>query len=80
MLILAIVEHWFLVLPLPAAALWKWSLESHIKPASQECMADCRGADKMAGTSKSPHIHSLAIRNLGEPEIGPHRDEAVLTV
>lgn len=26
---LAVLEHWFLVLPLPAAALWKWSLTPH---------------------------------------------------
>ena len=29
MLTLAILEHWFLVLPLPATALWRWSLKSH---------------------------------------------------
>lgn len=29
MMALAILEHWFLVLPLPATALWKWSLRSH---------------------------------------------------
>jgi putative photosynthetic complex assembly protein 2 len=28
MMTLAILEHWFLVLPLPAAALWRWSLRS----------------------------------------------------
>lgn len=27
LLVLAIAEHWFLVLPLPAASLWKWWLE-----------------------------------------------------
>ena len=80
MLILAIVEHWLLVVPLPATALWKWSLESHSKPASQECTADSCDADELAGTPKSPNIHTLTIRSLGEPDIGPHRDEAVLTV
>lgn len=31
---LAVLEHWFLVLPLPAARLWKWSLSSReTKPA-----------------------------------------------
>jgi len=25
---LAVLEHWFLVLPLPAAALWSWGLKS----------------------------------------------------
>jgi putative photosynthetic complex assembly protein 2 len=28
LLILAIIEHWFLVLPLPAARLWNWSLRA----------------------------------------------------
>ena len=28
LLILAVIEHWFLVLPLPAAALWNWSLRA----------------------------------------------------
>jgi putative photosynthetic complex assembly protein 2 len=34
MMVLAILEHWFLVLPLPAAALWKWGLRS--RAARQE--------------------------------------------
>jgi putative photosynthetic complex assembly protein 2 len=28
LLSLAILEHWFLVLPLPSEALWKWGLRS----------------------------------------------------
>jgi putative photosynthetic complex assembly protein 2 len=28
LMVLAIVEHWFLMLPLPTAALWNWSLSS----------------------------------------------------
>lgn len=28
LMVLAILEHWFLVLPLPAAALWSWGLRS----------------------------------------------------
>ena len=28
LLVLAIIEHWFLVLPLPTAALWNWSLRA----------------------------------------------------
>ena len=27
--ILAVLEHWFLVLPLPVAALWRWGMRSH---------------------------------------------------
>jgi putative photosynthetic complex assembly protein 2 len=29
LLALAVLEHWFLVLPLPDAALWRWALGSH---------------------------------------------------
>ena len=32
LLALAILEHWFLVLPLPDAALWSWALRSRAKP------------------------------------------------
>lgn len=31
MMILAVLEHWFLVLPLPAAALWRWSITSRLQ-------------------------------------------------
>ena len=29
LLTLAVLEHWFLVLPLPVEALWSWGLRSH---------------------------------------------------
>ncbi len=31
MMVLAILEHWFLVLPIPAAALWRWALRSRLR-------------------------------------------------
>jgi putative photosynthetic complex assembly protein 2 len=34
MLALAIIEHWFLVLPVPAEAMWNWSLKSREKSAA----------------------------------------------
>ena len=45
---LAILEHWFLVLPLPAAALWSWSLDSHRPPHGfdVEVVAGFLGAGK----------------------------------
>ncbi|KAA5604978.1 DUF3623 family protein [Roseospira marina] len=49
MMTLAILEHWFLVLPLPAAALWNWSLRSRMPqtPAVQvEILAGFMGAGK----------------------------------
>ena len=29
LLLLAIIEHWLLVLPLPTGALWSWGMRSH---------------------------------------------------
>jgi len=48
MMTLAILEHWFLVLPLPTAALWSWSLRSHHPPRSfdVEIVAGFLGAGK----------------------------------
>jgi putative photosynthetic complex assembly protein 2 len=40
---LAILEHWFLVLPLPDAALWSWALGSRAKPVPDEIGAGSTG-------------------------------------
>lgn len=36
---LAVLEHWFLVLPIPAAALWRWGLKSHLAHAPSPAVA-----------------------------------------
>jgi len=48
MMTLAILEHWFLVLPLPAAKLWSWGLASRaaIHPFTVEIVAGFLGAGK----------------------------------
>jgi magnesium-protoporphyrin IX monomethyl ester aerobic oxidative cyclase len=48
MMALAILEHWFLVLPLPAAALWSWGLHSRAarQPFDVEVVAGFLGAGK----------------------------------
>ncbi len=48
MMVLAILEHWLLVLPLPAAALWGWSLRSRAakQPFDVEVVAGFLGAGK----------------------------------
>ncbi len=48
MMTLAILEHWLLMLPLPAAALWGWSLRSrgNGKPFDVEVVAGFLGAGK----------------------------------
>ena len=45
---LAILEHWFLVLPLPAAALWNWGLKSRapVQAFDAEIVAGFLGAGK----------------------------------
>ena len=45
---LAILEHWFLVLPLPAAALWNWGLSSRTprQPFAAEIVTGFLGAGK----------------------------------
>ena len=45
---LAILEHWLLMLPLPAAALWGWSLKSRkeVRPFDIEIVAGFLGAGK----------------------------------
>jgi len=40
LLTLAIVEHWFLVLPLPFEALWKWGLRSREAPRPRTVLRD----------------------------------------
>jgi putative photosynthetic complex assembly protein 2 len=48
MMALAILEHWFLVLPLPAAKLWSWGLASRTakKPFDVQVVAGFLGAGK----------------------------------
>ena len=36
LLALAIVEHWFMVLPLPSEKLWAWALRGHQKPEHRD--------------------------------------------
>ena len=38
LLTLAVLEHWFLVLPLPSEALWNWGLRSRVRPAGTKSL------------------------------------------
>ena len=48
MMVLAILEHWFLVLPMPAGKLWSWGLASRkpVRSFDVEVMAGFLGAGK----------------------------------
>lgn len=45
LMVLAIIEHWFLVLPLPVAALWNWSLSSRKAPQEEPDAAPLPSAE-----------------------------------
>jgi hypothetical protein len=47
LLTLAVLEHWFLVLPLPSEALWSWGLRSRAPPVSSHS-PDADAAPKLA--------------------------------
>ena len=70
LLILAIIEHWFLVLPLPAAALWNWSLR-----ARQERRA---AADAALLAAQASRAHSAW--SAGFPAALPRLAPAALTL
>ncbi len=61
---LAILEHWLLMLPLPAAALWGWSLSSRksAAPFDVEIVAGFLGAGK---TTFLRHAMSAGSKNTG---------------
>lgn len=55
LMVLAILEHWFLVLPLPAAALWNWGLRSRQAgtPCDVEVVCGFLGAGKSTFVRRS---------------------------
>ena len=67
---LAVLEHWFLVLPLPAAALWQWSLSSHTarRPFDVDIVAGYLGAGKTTFLRRTlaaadPEVRTVALVN-----------------
>ena len=57
MMALAILEHWFLVLPLPSTALWKWSLRSH-EPGVDATEAVMPAHTKKTGQAGDPALET----------------------
>jgi len=62
---LAILEHWFLVVPLPSTALWSWSLKTHTPVAIEPTPAPPVGAADAAQRSWS--FSSARLRLLIRP-------------
>lgn len=56
MMALAILEHWFLVLPIPAEAMWNWSMKSRQAPARPAQDARCQDGHRHDHTK--PHSPS----------------------
>ena len=54
---LAVLEHWFLVIPIPASGLWQWGLKSR-EPKSAIDTPPSNAAAKMATMSPVLHLHS----------------------
>ena len=38
LMVLALVEHWFMVLPLPSEKLWTWAFKSHRRPGGRDTL------------------------------------------
>jgi putative photosynthetic complex assembly protein 2 len=60
LLVLAIIEHWFLVLPLPAGRLWTWSLRASRGPAAA-----------LGGRLEFSRLHAHAAWGVGFAGEGP---------
>jgi len=77
LLILAIIEHWFLVLPLPAAALWNWSLRARHerRAASDARLAASRGVSRRSTrfAAKLVHVTPMPARIQNKSTIGGER-------
>jgi putative photosynthetic complex assembly protein 2 len=56
MMALAILEHWFLVLPVPAEAMWNWSMKSREAPRPHG--TDAR---RVVAQHSHPHAHGSGL-------------------
>jgi putative photosynthetic complex assembly protein 2 len=71
LLVLAIIEHWFLVLPLPAAALWNWSLRARQeRRAASDALLATTQRRRPGFTAAMPLLAPAAIAISNEKTIG----------
>ncbi|MCW6507313.1 putative photosynthetic complex assembly protein PuhE [Lichenifustis flavocetrariae] len=61
LMVLAILEHWFLVVPLPVEALWRWCLQ-----ASRQVSVDATAVG-VEGASESSPSHKRIGQSFAEP-------------
>lgn len=54
---LAVLEHWFLVLPLPSGELWRWGLRSRQGAEAATDGVDAPGTDAEPGSGKVLRLH-----------------------
>jgi len=54
MLVLAVIEHWFLVLPLPFADLWRWMVQRRVSETATTCEDACAHEGSRPGVSMMP--------------------------
>ena len=79
LLALAVLEHWFLVLPIPATALWQWALDAHrARRARANRPASTDGSDLFnlspaaSGATRPPaNEYRAAGLNWGKHDLAP---------
>jgi len=59
LMFLAIAEHWFLVLPVPFANLWRWSLRSRAHGGAEPIRFDIHVATGFLGAGKTTFMRQL---------------------
>jgi putative photosynthetic complex assembly protein 2 len=64
LVVLAILEHWFLVLPLPVAALWNWSLAP--RGGSDAAASKASSVERREVASEKSYSRTLASQVLAE--------------
>ena len=66
LLALAILEHWLLILPIDATALWRWAVKkpniTQVNPASHSGSSQPAGANALSHESKQSHEKLLHAR------------------
>lgn len=70
LLALAVLEHWFLVLPLPDAALWHWAIAWKNPPPSDATAGSTDSADKQQQTASEAVPAPQSLSNAEATTVG----------